>query len=251
MGSVTVRLDAFEGPFDLLFHLIEKNKIDIYDIPIAELTEQYLTFLEQAERKDMDEMSQFLVMAATLLEIKSKMLLPKVKNQEQEEDEPDPREELVEKLLEYRKFKKITESFKEREDIWGKRLFKEIDTSLMKLTETEKNLNPAQSLQGITMADIYHAFEEVMRRKQIKTDTVRSSFQRVTKDRFTIQERMEYIRDLLMIQATTTFDSIFHKDAVKIEIVVTFLALLEMMKQREIILTQKNNFDAIIIQKAS
>ncbi len=96
MESINVHLEAFEGPFDLLFHLIEKNEIDIYDIPIAQLTEQYIAFLEQAEYKNMDGMSEFLLMAATLIEIKSKLLLPK---QKQEQPQQDPREELVNTLL--------------------------------------------------------------------------------------------------------------------------------------------------------
>ena len=117
MESINVHLEAFEGPFDLLFHLIEKNEIDIYDIPIAQLTEQYIAFLEQAEYKNMDGMSEFLLMAATLIEIKSKLLLPK---QKQEQQQQDPREELVNKLLEYKKFKEITEDFKKREETAAK-----------------------------------------------------------------------------------------------------------------------------------
>ena len=101
MEQVTIRLDAFEGPMDLLYHLIEKNEIDIYDIPIASLTDQYLAYLDAAEDRNMDGMSEFLVMAATLLEIKSKLLLPKPKK-EAEEEGPDPRAELVERLLEYK-----------------------------------------------------------------------------------------------------------------------------------------------------
>lgn len=248
MGSITVRLDAFEGPFDLLFHLIEKNKIDIYDIPIAKLTEQYLDFLEQAEERDMDEMSRFLVMAATLLEIKSRMLLPRKKMQ-QEEDYADPREELVEKLLEYRKFKEISKSFKEREDIWAKRLFKETDVPL--IVTAKEPMEPTAFLQGLTMEDIYRTFEEVMKKRRLKTDTVQNSFQRVEKDRFTIQEQMEYIRDVLKMSPQTTFEAIFRKGAAKMEVVVTFLALLEMMRQREVILIQKHNFDAILIQRVS
>lgn len=249
MGSITVRLDAFEGPFDLLFHLIEKNKIDIYDIPIAKLTEQYLDFLEKAEERDMDEMSRFLVMAATLLEIKSRMLLPRKKMQQEEEEYADPREELVEKLLEYRKFKEISKSLKEREDIWAKRLFKETDISL--IATAKEPIEPTAFLQGLTMEDIYRTFEEVMKKRRLKTDTVQNSFQRVEKDRFTIQEQMEYIRDVLKMNPKTTFEAIFRKGAAKIEVVVTFLALLEMMRQREVILTQKHNFDAIMIQRVS
>ena len=108
MNNMTVRLDSFSGPLDLLYHLIEKNEIDIYDIPIAELTEQYMEFISREENKNMDGMSEFIVMAADLIEIKSRMLLPKVQSEEPEED---PRYELVQKLLEYKKFKGVTETF--------------------------------------------------------------------------------------------------------------------------------------------
>lgn len=249
MGSITVRLDVFEGPLDLLCHLIEKNKIDIYDIPIAELTDQYLTFLEHVSNKNMDEMSEFLVMATTLLEIKSKVLLPSTKKQMEEEEGPDPREELVEKLLEYKKFKQITEVLKIREEQSSKFLYKKSDSTLKELAE-EKSLEPEAFLQGITMADLYHAFEDVMKRKEIKTDHVRASFENVVNDPFTIQERMEYIRDLLILHSKTTFHAIFREDSTKIEVVVTFLALLEMMKMKEVTLFQKKNFDEIIIAQA-
>ncbi|HBF64648.1 MAG TPA: hypothetical protein DDW34_01510, partial [Clostridium sp.] len=125
MEQITIRLDAFEGPLDLLYHLIEKNEIDIYDIPIARLTDQYLAYLDLAEDRDMDGMSEFLVMAATLLEIKSKLLLPKPKNEA--EEGPDPREELVIKLLEYKKIKEVTEDWRQREEEAALLLFKEAD----------------------------------------------------------------------------------------------------------------------------
>ena len=127
MESINVRLDAFEGPFDLLFHLIEKNEIDIYDIPIAQLTEQYIAFLEQADYKNMDGMSEFVIMAATLLEIKSNMLLPKQKETEQQ---ADPREELVNKLLEYKKFKEVTQDLKKREETASFVLYKQADKAI-------------------------------------------------------------------------------------------------------------------------
>ena len=113
MNNMTVRLDSFSGPLDLLYHLIEKNEIDIYDIPIAELTEQYMEFISREENKNMDGMSEFIVMAADLIEIKSRMLLPKVQSEEPEED---PRDELVQKLLEYKKFKGVTETFQRMEE---------------------------------------------------------------------------------------------------------------------------------------
>ena len=125
METINIRLAAFEGPLDLLYHLIEKNEIDIYDIPVAALTEQYLAYLDAAEDRDMDGMSEFLLMAATLLEIKSKLLLPKPKAEE--EEGPDPREELVQRLLEYKRIKDATETLKEREEEAALVYYKEAD----------------------------------------------------------------------------------------------------------------------------
>ena len=247
MEAINIRLEAFEGPLDLLYHLIEKNEIDIYDIPIAALTEQYLAYLDAAEDRNMDGMSEFLLMAATLLEIKSKLLLPKPKTEEEEEG-PDPREELVQRLLEYKKIKEATEALKEREEGAALIFYKEADASVAKLKE-----RPAQELeellQGITMDDLYLAFQQVMARKETKEDKVRSSFRSVQKDLFTIGEKMAYIRDMLILHPhkKTAFHTIFRKNAGKMERVVTFLALLELIKQKEVKITQEKNFGEILI----
>ena len=250
MDTINIRLDAFEGPLDLLYHLIEKNEIDIYDIPIASLTEQYLAFLDAAEDRDMDGMSEFLLMSATLLEIKSKMLLPAPKNEE--EEGPDPREELVQRLLEYKKIKDVTDTLKEREEEAALVFYKEADASVAKLKE-----QPPQELedllQGITMDDLYQAFQQVMARKETKVDKVRSSFRSVQKDLFTVGEKMEYIRDLLILRphGQTAFHTIFRENAGKMEKVVTFLALLELIKQKEVQITKERNFGEILISKYS
>lgn len=250
MDTINIRLDAFEGPLDLLYHLIEKNEIDIYDIPVASLTEQYLAFLDAAEDRDMDGMSEFLLMAATLLEIKSKMLLPAPKNEE--EEGPDPREELVQRLLEYKKIKDVTDTLKEREEEAALVFYKEADASVAKLKE-----QPPQELedllQGITMDDLYQAFQQVMARKETKVDKVRSSFRSVQKDLFTVGEKMEYIRDLLILRphGQTAFHTIFRENAGKMEKVVTFLALLELIKQKEVQIAQERNFGEILISKYS
>jgi len=247
--SINVHLEAFEGPFDLLFHLIEKNEIDIYDIPIAQLTEQYIAFLEQAEYKNMDGMSEFLLMAATLIEIKSKLLLPK---QKQEQPQQDPREELVNKLLEYKKFKEITEDFKKREETAALVLYKEADKAVEKLKQSNKqDLDLDKFLCGITLDNLYEAFTEVMKRRETKVDRVRSSFKSVERDLYTIDEKIDYIRDLLILRPSVSFYTIFRPKAVKMEIVVTFLALLELIKMKEVSVSQKETFSEILITKVS
>ena len=248
METIQIRLAAFEGPLDLLYHLIEKNEIDIYDIPIASLTEQYLAYLEQAEDRDMDGMSEFLLMAATLLEIKSKLLLPKPKTEEAEG--PDPREELVQKLLEYKKIKDVTDTLKEREEEAALFFYKEADAAVAQLKQ-----QPPQELEellaGVTMEDLYRAFQQVLARKEKTVDTVRSGFRSVQKDLFTVGEKMDYIRDLLILRphGKTAFHSIFREKAGKMEIVVTFLALLELIKQKEVTIRQEQNFGEIYMMK--
>jgi len=246
MEQVTIRLDAFEGPMDLLYHLIEKNEIDIYDIPIASLTDQYLAYLDAAEDRNMDDMSEFLVMAATLLEIKSKLLLPKPKK-EAEEEGPDPRAELVERLLEYKKIKGVTAEWKARAEEAARLLYKPADKAIAKLHREEDQ--PLEDfLMGVTMEDLYLAFQEVMQRKESKVDHVRSSFRAVERDLFTIQDKMDYIRDLLILQPQITFFGIFRRKSRKMEKVVTFLALLELIKRKEVQITQQGTFSEIYIR---
>lgn len=248
MQSVTIRLDAFEGPLDLLYHLIEKNEIDIYDIPIAKLTDQYLAYLDKAEDRNMDGVSEFVVMAATLLEIKSKMLLPKPKvSADEREEEPDPREELVKRLLEYKKIRDVANQWKERAETAAMVFYKKQDRAVEKLKEKEEQ-PLSDFLQGITLSDLYHAFQEVMRRQEARTDQVRSSFRSVERDLFTIQDKMEYIRDLLILQPKITFSSMFRPRTKKMEKVVTFLALLELMKTKEVWVEQEKTFGTIYIK---
>lgn len=250
MQDVTIRLDAFEGPLDLLYHLIEKNEIDIYDIPIAALTDQYLAYLDTAEDRNMDGLSEFLVMAATLLEIKSKLLLPKPKREteETEETEQDPRAELVQRLLEYKKIKEVTNEWKERAERAAKVFYKPADQAIAKLRQQEE-MPLEDFLAGVTMDDLYRAFQEVMRRKEAKIDHVRSSFRAVEPDLFTIQDKMEYIRDLLILQPQITFSGMFRRQVQKIEKVVTFLALLELIKHKEVQVIQNAAFAEICIRR--
>lgn len=246
MEKLRLRLDAFEGPLDLLYHLIEKNEIDLYDIPIAQLTDQYLVFLDEAEDRNMEGMSAFLVMAATLLEIKSKMLLPKAKVET--EEGPDPREELVQRLLEYKKIKGVTDEWKTRAEEAALVFYKKADEAVKKLRGKEPQ-GLDDFLQGITVQDLYLAFQDVMNRKEIKVDRVRGSFRAVERDLFTVEEKMEYIRDILILQPKITFFAIFRPNAGRMEKVVTFLALLELIKQKEIQIAQSENFGEIDIKR--
>ena len=243
--QVNIKLEAFEGPFDLLYHLIEKNEINLYDIPIAELTEQYLEYLAQMQQFNMENISEFLVMAATLIEIKSKMLLPKIKNEEKEEI--DPREELVRKLVEYKKFKVIAQELDNLQENGLKTLFKEAEIRLGDLDDPKEDVS--KILDGLSLTDILIAFEEVMKRKEKKVDRVRSGFNSVQKDLYTIEEKNEYLLDLLELFEKVKFQEIFREDADKMEIVVTFLALLELIKINKVNIYQDRIFGDIILEK--
>lgn len=244
LQNVNVKLEAFEGPVELLYHLIEKNKIDIYDIPIASLTEQYLEVIGGEQYRNMDNISEFMVMAATLLEIKSKMLLPKPPVEDEEEE--DPRARLVEKLLEYKKFKNISEDLKSRQEQAAHVFYKESEVP----EEFTKYKEPADIngvLNGVTIEDIFNAFKEVMSRRENKVDRVRSGFRSVERDRFTVEEKISYITDLLTFSPKVSFYRMFRKGSSKNEKVVTFLALLELIKLKKVSFSQNEIFGDIEI----
>lgn len=244
MSIINVKLESFEGPFDLLFHLIEKNKIDIYDIPIAELTDQYMEYIYSFDKGDMESISEFILMSATLIEIKSKMLLPSLKTEDNEED---PRDELVLRLIEYKKYKRISEILNEKQSIAGKEYFKNPDKSLFEIIKEKRNKNIDDILNGADIEMLFKAFEDVLKRQEIKTDKVRSKFNSVPKDLFTIKDKIQYIEDLLKINNEISFNKIFRKNSPKTEKIVTFLALLELIKLKKIHIKQKYIFDEIII----
>ena len=178
--SIVVKLEVFEGPLDLLLHLIDKNKVNIYDIPIVIITEQYLAYVKEMEKQDLDIVSEFLVMAATLLDIKSKMLLPHVVNEEGEI--VDPRQELVEQLLEYKKFKYISEELKGRQKEAEKHLFREA-TIPEEVLAYQEPVEIEKLLSDITLVRLHTIFQEVLQRQEEKIDPVRSRFGRIEKEK--------------------------------------------------------------------
>ena len=246
MSILQIKLEEFEGPLDLLLKLIDKNKIDIYDIPISKLTDDYLYYIKSKNITDMEEMSQFIIMATTLLEIKSKMLLPKEKDEETNE-EIDPREELVKKLIEYKKYKIIAQKLYNTEVFTDKVIFKDADIDVINNIKIETKPNVEEMLEGITLKDLYKAFEDVLKRKELKTDKIRSGFKSVTKAFYTIDNKITYIKDLIILNKKISFNKIFEESSCKVEVVVTFLAVLELIKTKYIKVLQENIFDEIII----
>lgn len=244
-----VKIDAFEGPLDLLLHLIRQLEIDIYDIPVATITEQYLEFVRQMHELRLDVASEYLVMAATLIEMKSRMLLPKPKSADEaagwDEDtwEEDPREQLMARLIEYKKFKDAASTLKQREQ--AQRLVftkKPSDLSAFESADSAKRETGSQ----VSLFDMIEALQLMMERKK-KEKPVTAKIERKA---VLISTRMDEVRGKLRAaRQPLSFDELFPSSE-KQQIVVTFLALLEMMKNQEILCHQRGNFDTIQISLA-
>lgn len=239
--SYQIKLPVFEGPFDLLFHLIEKDEVDIYDIPIAKITEQYLAYLDTMQMLDLELASEFLVMAATLLSIKARMLLPKQPVEVAEEDEDlalDPRDELVERLLEYKKFKQVAEFLKERETCQEKIFTRPNEEVMFVHLFSEEN-----PLEGISLDNLLGALKEVLERA-----TEEELAGEITRDEVTIRDKMKEIVQRLFFQPKgIAFRDLFRRQTTRVEVVVTFLALLELIKLGKARVHQSKNFGEIMI----
>ena len=238
---MNIQLEAFEGPLDLLLRLIEKNEIDIYDIPMSQLCRQYLDAIRELP-PDMEGMSEFLVMAATLLEIKSRMLLPRPPRQGLGEDEEeDPREALVRQLIAYKHCQELAETLKSVA-ISGQRLFKKPELPLM-----SKNIShtPDEWLEEVMPGNLWKIFADVMQRQALKVDNVRQNFGTVPKERHTVADKIRHISSRLMAGGMLLLSDLFESCKSRGECVVTFLALLEMIKLRQATVRQENVFAEI------
>lgn len=244
MTQYNVKLDAFEGPLDLLLHLINKAEVDIYDIPVARITDQYMNYIHTMQRLELDIASEYLVMAATLLAIKSKMLLPKHEDvlfDENEEvfEEDDPREELINRLIEYRRYKEAAETLKEREK----------DRELI-FSKTPSDLSPyidevKREPQRInaSLYDMLDAFDQLLKRKTLKVPKQT----KIHREDFPLEKRMEEIIDKLnRCHGRTSFFQLFEYDE-RGQLIVTFLAILELMKAKKIVCEQEANFTDISV----
>lgn len=243
--SISVKLQAFEGPLDLLLHLIEKNKVNIYDIPIVEITEQYMVYIKQMKEHDLDVVSEFLVMAAWLLEIKSKMLLPKEVNEEGKEE--DPREELVNRLLEYKMYKFMAAELKERHVDSEQSLYKE-PTIPDEVSKYEEPVDIESLLSDVTLTKMYAIFESVIKRQKDKVDPIRSKFGQIQKEEVSLSDKMDFVHEYAKIKKKFSFRKLFKRSGTKMQVIVTFLAILELMKVGDIRILQEDIFDDIIIE---
>ncbi len=246
--SLDVKLEKFEGPLDLLLSLIEKNKVDIYDIPIVEITEQYLDYVRAMEREDMNIMSEFLVMAATLVDIKCRMLLPAEVNEQGEEE--DPRAELVEKLLEYKMYKYMSFELKDMQMETGCSFLRQ--ESLPEEVRNYRDPIDYQELIGdLNLSKLQEIFNFMMRRKEDKIDKTRSTFGNIEKDEVDMEQKAFYIQTYIASHRKFSFRDLLEKQRSRAELVVTFLIILELMKTGEIKIVQENLFDDIMITRAA
>ena len=243
--AISVKLQAFEGPLDLLLHLIEKNKINIYDIPIVEITEQYMEYIKQMKEHDLNVVSEFLVMAAWLLEIKSKMLLPKEVNDEGEEE--DPREELVRQLLEYKMYKFMASELKERQVDAALSFYKE-PTVPKEVAQYEDPVDLEELFSGVSLAKLYKVFELVIKKQKDKVDPIRSRFGQIQKEEVSLSDKMDYVQEYARNNKKFNFRVLLEENKTKMQMIVTFLAILELMKVGDIKISQEDIFEDIIIE---
>lgn len=242
--GIEVKLNVFEGPLDLLLHLIEKNKFNIFDIPIVEITEQYLEYVNQMQEENLDVMSEFLVMAATLIAIKAKMLLPK--QEEPEDDEEDPRAELVRRLLEYKMYKYASYELKDMEISAGGAYYKPA-TIPKEVLEYKEEIDPAQVIGDTTLVQLNRIFQEIMKRTVDRVDPIRSKFGTIEKDEVRVEDKMEEIREGIRGLKGINFRTLLEAQTSRFNIIVTFLALLELMKIGDIVIRQEEIFGDIMI----
>ncbi|KIL44242.1 segregation/condensation protein A [Jeotgalibacillus soli] len=240
----SVKVDAFEGPLDLLLHLIQGLEIDIYDIPMADITEQYMLYIRAMNVLELNVASEYLVMAATLLAIKSRMLLPKHEEEWNDDEldltEEDPRDELVLRLIEYRKYKMAAVELKEKEELRGS-VFTKAPLDLSEY-ETQK-IDSTEGLD-VSLYDMLGAFHKLLRRKKLQ----KPLSTRVTRQEISIDKRMkEIMMDLRKNLGQRKFQDLFPV-AEKSHMVVSFLAVLELMKRNEIYVQQSKNFSDILVE---
>lgn len=237
--NYSIKIDAFEGPLDLLLHLIKEKNVDIYDISIEEITKSYLDYINKMEELNINVASSYLVMAAELMEIKSKSLLPKVENEEDNEEEEVSRENLINKLVEYKKYKEMTEVFKELE-----------------INRNNIYIKPPENINNYVNNEIYNeeieidklveAMKSFLSRKELEKPLKT----KITNKEYSVKERKNSIRNIIRNKKRVEFTELF-EEYNKSYIAVTFLSVLELAKEHELKISQDKNFDNIFIEGAS
>lgn len=230
-----VTIDNFDGPLDLLLHLIKEQDIDIYDIKIEDITKQYLDYIRHMKELNLEIASEYLVMASELIEMKSKMLLPKKKEKEDDDYEEDPRELLIERLLAYKRYKEVTSEFKDLE-LNRKMVFTREPDNLNRYVKEDENS------EDLGVANLIDAFNNLLKRKELD----RPIATKITKKELSVTEKVNKIKNILRNKKKINFEDIFEVST-KEEVIISFLSVLEMVKKDEILLTQEGNFKNIVI----
>jgi len=230
-----VTIDNFDGPLDLLLHLIKEQDIDIYDIKIEDITKQYLDYIKHMKELNLEIASEYLVMASELIEMKSKMLLPKKREKEEDGYEEDPRELLIERLLAYKRYKEVTSEFKDLE-LTRKMIFTREPDNLNRYAKEE------ESIEELGVADLIDAFNNLLKRKELD----RPIATKITKKELSVADKVNKIKNILRNKKRINFEEIFEVST-KEEVIISFLSVLEMVKKDEILLTQDGNFKNIVI----
>lgn len=233
-----LRLEIFEGPLDLLLYLIKKNDIDISDIPIMDITAQYMQYIEMMKMLDLDMVGDFLVMAATLMQIKSKMLLPPDPTEE-EEEEIDPRDELARRLQEYRKFKEIAEALQEKESAR-----KDLFSRIVDEEQRQQIKNDAREVYfDANLFDLINALSDAL--KKLPEEIIHE----IIREEFTVEQKIHDVLHIMLEEQTIKISALFSRARSKVEAIVTFLAVLELIRLKEIQIVQKRNFGDIEVMR--
>lgn len=239
--SYKIKLDIFEGPFDLLVYLIENARMSIYDIQISKITSQYIAYIERMQALDVNVATEFMVLAAALIEIKSKMLLPRIKPEGEGIAEEDPRTELVQRLLEYKRFKSAAEMLEQQEEL-NQRIFVKPKEDLTPYTkEADEYLN----LDINQFVKVFHLFLG----KKKKLEEIKKNYARVERQKISIESRIEYIKNLFRSKEKKklSFRELVNPGSNRYEVVLTFVSMLEMIRQKAIVVRQNVNFGEIVL----
>jgi len=242
---LNIKLENFEGPFDLLLHLIKKNRMDIYDIKIHDITTQYLEYIKAMEEMDLEITSEFILIAATLLEIKSRLLLPKSHDEDEEEDGDSTAKELISKLSEYKRFKMASEYLKGRLEGTGALYTKKAEI----IEGSRKMPGPEDYLNKITMTDLYNIYINVIALQNEKLDQRHDFKREIPIEKFKIEKKMEHIMNELRSKKKMKFSTLVHGCSSKTEAIVSFLALLELIKLKRVKAYQESSFTDIYIRE--
>ena len=240
-----IKVADFEGPFDLLLHLIKKNKMDIYNVEIYKVTNQYLEYLNTRKVMDLEITSEFIVVAATLIEIKSKNLLPKVKVEE-EENEEDIEIKLMERLIEYKRFKAVSEFFNDKYVSSGEVFSKKPE--VIEAIKPQKVDND-DILKNITLLDLYNIYNKILENYREKQNKVNVVQKKIYVDKYKVEDKMEELLKKFNSVEVIEFNNLMKESSCKLETVVIFLALLELIKIRTIQVFQDENFSNILIKR--